>query len=201
MSIAPASSSDIRAIESRLGEKGRRVFTQSGWNKALRDAGIAAGNFWIGRYGVLRWNSGYAQQKLGYIPGGRKRKRMARGEAPFFSSGRFMAGFNSQARTVATAKKGRASFAVVVPGGFLNYHPEHVATFRKIPPGEAAAVAREFRRALIQAVQAGRARAAAEKQAKESARAAKKVATQARQAQARRDRSQRRKATFKKAAA
>lgn len=192
MSTAPATSSDIRAIEARLGEKGKRVFTQAGWNKALRDAGIAAGNFWIGNYGVLRWNAGYARSRLGYVPKRAKAKRMARGEAPFYSSGQFMAGFNSRSRTVATAKKGRTSFAVRVPGGFLNFHPEHVAAFRKIPPGEAAAVAREFRRALIQSVQTGRAQAHAKQQARAAARLAKKQATAARRAAARANRSTRR---------
>lgn len=184
MSIA-TSGNDVRAIEARLGPKGRRALTVKGWNDALRKAGIAAGNFWISNYGVLRWNPGYAQGQLGYRPkSSAKRKRMAMGEAPFYSSGQFQAGFNYRASTVATAKKGRASFAVLVPGGFLNYHPDHVETFRKIPARESAGVAREFRRALIQAVQTGRVAMAAKKQARAQARLAKKQAT----AQARRER-------------
>lgn len=192
MSTAPATTSDIRAIESRLGAKGRRVFTQAGWNDSLRKAGIAAGDYWIGHYGVLRWNAGYARGKLGYTPKRAKALRMARGEAPFYSGGQFMAGFNSRARTVAKAKKSRVSFFVTVPGGYLNFHPDLVATFRKIPPTEAAAVAREFRRALIQSVQTGRAQSAAKQQAKAGRRLAKKQATAARRAAARANRSTRR---------
>lgn len=185
-----------RQTELRLEGKARRVFTQAGWNKVLRDAGVAAGNYWIGSYGPLRWNSGYAQSQLGYRPGKAKRKRMALGEAPFFSTGDFMAGFNSRARTEAVAKKGHASFWVVIPAGRLNFHPTHVAEFRRIPQRESAAVAREFRRGVIQGVMQGRAAASAKQQAKASARLAKKQANAARRAETRAARSTRtRKAT------
>lgn len=201
MSIAPATSADIRAIEARLGAKGRRVFTVAGWNDSRRKAGIAAGNYWIATLGVLRWNAGYAQRVLGYMPrSSAKRSRMAKGEPPYFSSGQFQNGYNSRARTVATAKGGRASFAVLVPGGFLKIHPEHVKSFRRIPPAEAAAVAREFRRALIQAVQTGRAAQVAKKQARAAAKAAKKQASAVRRAESRANRSQRRQRATRSAA-
>ncbi len=187
-----------RETEVRLGAKGRRVFSASGWNNCVRDSGITAGNWWIGNYGTLRWNKGYAQSALGYAPGARKRTRMARGESPFFSTGDFMAGFNSRARTEATAKKGRASFWVVIPAGRLNFHPKHVAAFRTIPARESAAVAREFRRALIQHVQTGRASAAAKKQAKASAQLAKKQANAAKRAEKRAARSTRKNKTYRR---
>lgn len=192
MSYATPGSSDVREIEARLGVKGRRVFTQAGWNESLRKAGMAAGAYWIATYGPLRFNRGYATSRLGYRPGGSKRKRMARGEAPFFHSGAFRHGFERGARTVAVAKRGRVSFAIVAPGGRLNHHPEHVAAFRRVPTSESAAVAREFRRALIQAVQVGRAAARARAAAKESARAARAAAAKERKAAARKARSTRR---------
>jgi hypothetical protein len=191
MSDMGVMASENRQTEMRLGAKGRRVFTQKGWNDCVRDAGITAGNWWLVKYGVLRWNAGYAQSALGYKPGNRKRTRMMRGEAPFFSSGDFMAGFNSRAKTVAVAKKGRASFWVVVPAGRLNFHPQHVAEFRRIPQRESSAVAREFRRALIQHVQTGRAAAVAKAKAKAGARLAKKQASAARRQAARAARSTR----------
>jgi len=200
MSVAPATTNDLRAIESRLGEKGKRVFSKAGWNDALRKAGIAAGDYWIGHYGPLRWNAGYARGKLGYTPKSTKAKRMAHGEAPFFSSGQFQAGYNSRSRTVATSKKGRVSFYVTIPGGYLNFHPKHVAEFRTIPPGEASAVAREFRRALIQALQTGRAQAAAKIKAKAERTLAKKQASAARRALSRSNRSTRRARAVRSAA-
>lgn len=198
--MAPMASEN-RRTELRLEGKARRVFTQAGWNKVLRDAGVFAGNWWIGNYGVMRWNAGYAQSALGYRPGAAKRKRMASGEAPFFSTGDFMAGFNSRARTEARAKKGHATFYVIVPAGRLNFHPQHVAEFRRIPAREAAAVAREFRRAVIQGVMQGRAAHAAKQQAKASARLAKKQASAARRAEARAARSTRTQRATRRAAA
>jgi hypothetical protein len=165
-----------RQTEVRLEGKARRVFTPAGWNKVLREAGIYAGNWWIGKYGVLRFDRGYARQVLGYKPGERKLIRMFRyGEAPFYSSGDFMAGFNSRARTVATAKKGHASFWVVIPAGRLNFHPEHAKAFRRVPARESAAVAREFRRAVIQGVMQGRAAHAARAKSKAAAREARRA--------------------------
>jgi hypothetical protein len=191
-----------RQTELRLEGKARRVFTPAGWNKVLREAGIYAGNWWIGNYGVLRFDRGYARQVLGYKPGERKLIRMFRyGEAPFYSSGDFMAGFNSRAKTVATAKKCHASFWVVIPAGRLNFHPEHAKTFRRVPQREAAAVAREFRRAVIQGVMQGRAAAAAKQQAKASARLAKKQANAARRAEKRAARSTRTRKATRRAAA
>jgi hypothetical protein len=187
-----------RETELRLEGKALRVFSQSGWNTVLRNAGIYAGNWWIGNYGILRWNAGYAQSVLGYTPGKRKRKRMAAGEAPFFSSGDFQAGFNSRARTDATAKKGHAYFWAVIPGGRLNFHPRHVEVFRRIPAKEGVAVAREFRRAVIQGVMQGRAAHAAKQRAKESARLAKKQANAARRAEKRAARSTRKNKTYRK---
>lgn len=201
MSIGTATAGDVRDIEARLGIKGRRVFTVSGWNDSLRKAGIAAGDFWIATLGVLRWNAGYAQRVLGYRPrSAAKRARMAKGEPPYFASGQFQDGYANRARTVAKATKGHVSFAVLVPGGFLNFHPEHIKSFRRIPPAEAAAVAREFRRALIQAVQTGRAAHASKQQARAAAKAAKKQATAARRAQAQANRSQRRQRATRRAA-
>lgn len=179
MSISPASYTVNKDTALRLGAKGRRVFTPAGWNQCLREAGKFAGDWWIGKYGVLRFNKGYAQTALGYTPGKRKRKRMARGEPPFFSTGRFMAGFNTKAHTESTATKGIVRFFVLIPGGWLNTHPEHVATFRKVPPGEKKAVSREFRRMLIVQLQAGRIAKAKEIEAKAQAKLAKKASNAA----------------------
>ena len=179
MSVSTSSYTVNKDTALRLGAKGRRVFTVAGWNQCIREAGKSAGDWWIGNYGLLRFKSGYAQSVLGYTPGKRKRKRMARGEPPFFSTGRFMAGFNTKARTEATAAKGIARFFVLIPGGWLNTHPEHVATFRKVPPGEKRAVSREFRRAMLQMLQAGRLAHAAAAQAKAQAKLAKKASNAA----------------------
>jgi hypothetical protein len=160
-----------REAEVRLGEKGRRVFTQAGWNRALRNAGTYAGFWWLANYGPLRWNKGYAMSQLGYRPGARKLGRMARGELPFFSTGSFQNGFNTRANVVAKAKKGGARFWVTIPGGALNFHPEHVRAFRTIPARESAAVAREFRKSLIMELQSGRKAFASKQQAKAAAKA------------------------------
>lgn len=160
-----------RETEVRLGEKGRRVFTQAGWNRALRNAGTYAGFWWLANYGTLRWNRGYAMSQLGYSPGTKKIKRMARGEPPFYSSGAFQNGFNTRANVIAKAKNGGARFWVTIPGGALNYHPEHTSAFRRIPARESAAVAREFRKALIMELQSGRTAFAAKQQAKAAAKA------------------------------
>ena len=101
----------------------------------------------------------------------------------------------------ARAKKGHASFCVIVPAGRLSVNPRHVAEFRRIPAREAAAVAREFRRAVIQGVMQGRAAHAAEQQAKASARLAKKQASAARRAEARAARSTRTQRATRRAAA
>jgi hypothetical protein len=170
---------DNRETEVRLGAKARRVFTAKGWNDAVRAAGITAGNMWIAVFGPLRWNANYATGILRYRPGDAKRARMARGEAPFFSSGDFLAGFNSRARTVAKAKKGGARFWIVIPGGRLNFHPHKIEAFRTLPPRERVAVAREYRRALIMALQEGRAVAAAKQAAKAQAKITARAARQA----------------------
>ena len=189
MSVAPATSADIQAIEKRLGVKGRRVFSVGGWNESLRKAATAAGLWWLSNYGPLRWNAGYAQGKLGYRPKSKaKRVRMARGEQPFFSTGDFQTGFNTKSRVVAKATKGHVRFWITIPGGWLNAHPDHVRAFRTVPPTEAAAIAREFRRALIQQVQTGRVQHATKVHAKAAARLAKKKATIAKRADARRAR-------------
>jgi hypothetical protein len=189
VSIKPATSTEIQAIESRLGAKGRRVFSVAGWNESLRKAANAAGLWWLSNYGVLRWNRAYAQGKLGYAPrSAAKRIRMIRGESPFFSSGDFQTGFNTKSKVVAKATKGHARFWITIPGGHLNYHPTHLEAFRRVPPGEAVAIAREFRRALIQQVQTGRVQHAAKVQARAAAKIASKQATIARRAEARRAR-------------
>jgi hypothetical protein len=194
-----------RATELRLGAKARRVFSAKEWNDALRAAGIAVGNWWIANYGPLRFNAGYARGQLGYRPGGAKAKRMARGEAPFYSSGDFMAGFNSRAMTVAKAKKGGARFWITIPGGRLNFHKRHVEAFRTLPARERAAVAREYRRALIQAIQTGRAAHAAKQKAKADAIASKRAAAATARAQRRAtvstNRANRRNRAFRRAAA
>lgn len=181
----PADASMNRETEVRLGAKARRVFTAKGWNDALRSAGIAAGNYWLANYGPLRWNAGYARSQLRYTPGGAKAKRMARGESPFFSSGDFLAGFNSRAAVVAKAKKGGARFWITIPGGRLNFHRRHVEAFRRLPARERAAVAREYRRALIQALQQGRAAAYAKARAKADAQAAKRASAASRRMEVR----------------
>ena len=194
MSISPSSYTVNKDTALRLGAKGRRVFTPAGWNQCLREAGKYAGDWWIGHYGVLRFNRVYATNTLGYSPGGAKRGRMNRGEAPFYSSGQFMAGFNTKSRTESTATKGVARFVVMIPSGWLRPHPEHVATFRKVPPGEKQAVSREFRRALIQSLQAGRVAHAKKIQAKAQAKLEKKAANAAARA-ARRKKTSTKKAT------
>lgn len=189
MSVKPATSADIQAIESRLGVKGKRVFSAAGWNESLRKAGQTAGLWWLANYGPLRWNKGYAQGKLGYAPRSEaKRARVDRGEDPFFSTGDFQAGFNTKSKVVTKATKGHVRFWITIPAGYLNFHPTHAAAFRKVPAGEATAIAREFRRALIQQVQTGRVQHAAKVHARSAAKAASKQATQARRAEARRTR-------------
>jgi len=194
VSVSPSSYTVNKDTALRLGAKGRRVFTPAGWNQCLRDAGKYAGDWWIGHYGVLRFNAGYATSVLGYRPGDRKRIRMRRGEDPFYSSGQFMAGFNTRSRTESTATKGIARFFVIIPGGWLNTHPEHVATFRKVPPREKEAVSREFRRALIVSLQSGRVAHAQKIQAKAQAKLEKKAANAAARA-ARRKKTSTKKAT------
>lgn len=188
MSMAAVNTSDIREIERRLGVKGRRVFTPKGWNDSLRQAGLASGNWWIANYGPLRWNTGYAQGTLRYRASAEKRKRMAQGEPPFFSKGEFQKAFYARARTVAVAKGGSVRFAIVAPAGWLSAHPRQMESFRTVPPGEKTAVAREFRRALIQAVQTGRVAHAAKLQARLDARLAKKQASAARRVASRANR-------------
>lgn len=189
MSMATVNTSEIREIERRLGVKGRRVFTIKGWNNSLREAGITSGNWWLANYAPLRWNSVYAVQNLGYPASSRKRSRMARGEPPFYRTGDFQTAFIARARTVAVAKGGSVRFAIVAPAGWLSAHPKEMQSFRTVPPREKAAVAREFRRALIQAVQTGRAAHVAKQQAAAAARLAKKQASEARRVAYRSNRS------------
>jgi hypothetical protein len=194
----PLSGSNIgnRQTEIRLGPKGRRVFTVAGWNNVLRDAGIFAGNWWIANYGQLRFNKGYATANLGYSASSKRKKvDLFKGGSPFVWTGQWLANFNSRARTEAVAKKGGARFWIVCPIGHP-VRPDTSASFRRIPTRESAAVAREYRRAVIVGLQEGRALKAAKQQAKASARAAKKQATAARRAEKRAARSTRiRKAT------
>lgn len=177
---APMSGNNAnRETEIRLGAKGRRVFTVAGWNKVLRDAGIFAGNWWIANYGPLRFNAGYAKGNLGYSASSkRKRVDLFRGGSPFVWTGQWLANFNSRSRTEAVAKKGGARFWIVCPIGHP-VRPETSASFRRIPARESAAVAREYRRAVIVGLQTGRAAHAAKKQAKAAARAERKYYKQA----------------------
>lgn len=193
-----------RETELRLGGKGRRVFTVAGWNKVLREAGIFAGNWWIANYGPLRFNGAYALGTLGYPVGLYKWKayKIRRGyEDPFVGPTRqLISNFNSRARTEAKATKGRVRFWVVCPFG----HPvskELSNAFRRIPSRESAAVAREYRRAVIVGLQTGRAAHAAKKQAKADARAAKKQASAERRQAARAARSTRTRRATRRAAA
>jgi hypothetical protein len=165
----------------RLSGKGRAVFTVAGWNTALRNAAVAAGNWWIGNYGPLRWNRGYAVGQLGYRSGPAKKARMDRGEEPFYKTGDLKNGFMTRARTKATAKGGKVRFAVVFPAGWLTANPQRLASFRTVPAREHAAVAREFRKALIMALQTQRTVAAKKAQAKaaKQARAAENKAKRA----------------------
>jgi hypothetical protein len=190
---APMSGNNAnRETEIRLGAKGRRVFTVAGWNKVLRDAGIFAGNWWIANYGPLRFNAGYAKGNLGYSASSkRKRVDLFRGGSPFVWTGQWIANFNSRSRTEAVAKKGGARFWIVCPIGHP-VRPETSASFRRIPARESAAVAREYRRAVIVGLQEGRALKAAKQRAKANARLAKKQASAARRAEARANRSTRR---------
>jgi hypothetical protein len=152
LSVSTANAETI----TRLSAKGRAVFTVKGWNDAIRSAAIYAGNWWIGHYGVLRFNKGYAVSALGYSAGGAK---------PFFKDGIMASNYSMRARTIATAKTGAlVQFRVTFPAG----HPLQEKTskaFRFIPMREKVAVAREFRRGVIEALQAGRAKAAAKAQA------------------------------------
>jgi hypothetical protein len=170
LSVSTANAETI----ARLSAKGRAVFTVKGWNDAIRSAAIYAGNWWIGHYGVLRFNKGYAVSALNYSAGGAK---------PFFKTGLMASNYSMRARTIATAKTGAlVQFRVTFPAG----HPLQEKTskaFRFIPMREKVAVAREFRRGLIDALQAGRAKAAAKAQAV-AARQARAAANKAkRQAQ------------------
>jgi hypothetical protein len=179
--VTPALShnSANRETELRLGPKGRRVFTVAGWNDVLRKAGIFAGNWWIANYGPMRFNGHYAINMLGYPEGlyPFKAYKIHRGyESPFVGPTRqLISNFNARSRTEATASKGRARFWIVCPFG----HPVNEAlskAFRHIPSRESAAVAREYRRAVIVGLQTGRAAHAAKRQARAAARAAKRQA-------------------------
>ncbi len=153
--------SDNRATELRLGPKAQRVFTSAGWHRVIREAGIAAGNWWIANYGPLRWNKGYAISQLGW----RTKGMMSKFAVPFYETGKWMANFNSRSRTVAVAKNGGGRFWIVIPIG----HPVRQETsqqFKTLPAREKTAVAREYRRALIQGLQTGRVTFAAKQQAK-----------------------------------
>lgn len=198
MTVAPTTSENEKTAL-RLGAKGRRVFTIKGWNDCVRRAGIFAGDWWLGNYGPLRWNAAYAQSQLGYRPGKRKRARMQRGESPYFDTGAWAGNFNSRARTQAVAKGGIARFWITVPIGHP-VQPQTVASFKTVPAREATAVAREFRRALIQELQAGRAAHAAKQRAKATARAERKAANAAKRAERRASRSTRRQSAFRGAA-
>lgn len=161
---------DNRATELRLGAKARRCFTAAGWNEALRQAGIAAGTWWIATYLPMRYDRGYAMGVLGYRPKGGNRQRVLAGiEPPFFESG-LMQRMNQGARVRAVAKKGGARFWVVIPTGHP-LAPNLATAFRTVPPQESRGVAKAYRRALIQAVQQGRATAYAKQQAKLAAKA------------------------------
>lgn len=166
----------------RLGAKGRRVFTAAGWNNALRGAGIFAGNWWIANYGPLRWKEAYARGQLGYT---------GRGHYPFLDTGVWMANFNSRARTEAVAKKGGVRFWVVIPIGHA-VQAKTSAQFKFLPAREKQSVAREFRRALIMALQEGRTAHAKKQQARAEKRAAKKKANAENRRVARLMRSERR---------
>lgn len=167
-----------RETELRLGPKGRRVFSKSGWNKCIRESGIVTGNWWIVNYGILRWNKGYAIGQLNW----RTKSMNSPLSIPFHETGQWMANFNSRSRTVAVAKNGGGKFWIVIPIGHP-VRPETSQQFKTLPAREKAAVAREYRRALIMCLQTGRAAHAAKQQAKAD-RAAKAQANKvARQAQ------------------
>lgn len=200
MSTPMSGNSANRETEVRLGAKGRRVFTVAGWNDVLRKAGIFAGNWWIANYGPLRWNTAYAKSQLGYTAKSKaKMVALFRGSVPFFHSGMWQVNFNNRARTEAVAKKGGARFWIVCPIGHA-VRPETIASFKRIPARESAAVAREYRRAVIVGLQEGRALKAAKQQAKASARTAKKQATAARRAEKRAARSTRTQKATRRAA-
>jgi hypothetical protein len=150
---APSSNRDT---ELRLGPRARGVFTTKGWNDALRAAGIAAGNWWIANYLPLRWNRAYAVGQLNYTP--RSKSRLAalrRGVPPFYLTGQMRSMAYSRSHTEAVAKKGGARFWIVCPVG----HPLQPSTaedFRTLPAREKTAVAREYRKAIIDALSAQR---------------------------------------------
>lgn len=156
-----------RDAELRFGPMGLRLFSVSGWNKTIRDAGIAAGNYWIGHYGPLRWNASYAMNNLGYRPVNKRHWLQVRAgnRAPFYETGTWQANFNSRARTEAVAKKGGARFWIVCPIGHP-IRPETGQQFATLPTRERQAVSREYRRAIIQALQTGRVVEAQKQQAK-----------------------------------
>ena len=180
MAVAPVGPAALRDTEARLSAKGRRVFTVAGWNDVIRNAGIAAGNWWISHYGPLRWNVGYAMGKLGYSPGKKKMKKISKwGALPFQEDGLMRSNFNSRAKVDAKATKGGLRlFVVRFPIGHV-ITAKAMNSFKTIPPAEAKAIAREYRRAVIIGLQTGRTAHAAKLSAAATVKAAKKEAAKA----------------------
>jgi hypothetical protein len=182
MSLVPVTSGDVKSIEQRLSAKGRRVFTVKGWNDALRQAGIYAAKLWVNTYAPKRWHTDYAVGQLGYSAavGKSKKRRMRKGERPFWSTGDLNNAWATRARVGAKATKGHVRFYAAGPSGWLSHFPLAMASFKAIPPQEAAAIAQAFRRGLIMAVQTGRADAHKSKMSRAAAKAQKKADARAR---------------------
>lgn len=182
MTIAPVKSGDVKSIEQRLSAKGRRVFTVSGWNDVLRQAGIYAAKVWVTTYAPKRWHTDYAVGQLGYgaAVGKSKKYRMRKGERPFWSTGDLNNAWATRARVGAKATKGHVRFYAAGPAGWLGRFPKVLASFKTLPPQETAAITQAFRRGIIIAIKHGRAEADRARTAKVTAKAQKKTDARAR---------------------
>lgn len=171
MAVSPSGNvhgpSEVKATAMRLGPKGRAVFTVKGWNDAIRRAGEAAIGFWLSELAPKRFNIHYAMRELPYMPGDRKKVRAFRyGEDAFYSTGTLKNNLFMRSTPDVRAKGGGVtSMRLRVPIGHW-MSADTLRAFRTVPAKERAAVSSAFRRALIQELQAGRAKAAAKAQAK-----------------------------------
>lgn len=184
----------------RLGPKGRAVFTVKGWNDALRQAGQAAAGWWLVNYAPLRFKWQYAMSNLGYNPGDSKKRRIFKhGEPPYYSTGTMQNNLYMRSQTDVRAKGGGITgIRIKFPIGHM-IKEGTISTFKRIPERERMSVAREFRRALILALQAQRAKAA-EKARVKAERTARAAANKARRLERSLAAAQRRAARLKTAA-
>lgn len=150
----------------RLGPLGRTLFTTAGWNRALREAGMAAIGWWLSNYAPMRFKRYYAEGMLGYTPSDAKKGRMNRGEPPYFKDGTLQNNLYMRSMPDVKAKNGGITLMVLrFPVGH-HIDAKTIKSFKTVPTREANAVGREFRNALVAQMRAGVAAAKAKAEAK-----------------------------------